>query len=66
MEKEEIQKIAMEIVKCELIIQKNDNSEEIKDSEEKIMRLFNSVKNFEDFFAIGVEVEKILSKKIKK
>ena len=52
MKKKEMKNLAVKIAKCERIIMKNEDPKAVKQAEEEIMRISNSVHSMEDKVAI--------------
>ena len=62
MKQKEIKNLARKIAKYERIVQTSDDEHLVRQAQEKIMELTNSVHSFEDMVAIDEAVMELLEK----
>ena len=64
MKKKELKNLAKKIADCEYIIQYSEDSYEISQAQNEVMRLCGGVHSFEDLDIIDTMVQELLAKKI--
>ena len=64
MKRKELKRLAEKIAKCELIIQKNEDSRLVRQAENDILELSGHVEGLDDMTAIDELVQEILEKNI--
>lgn len=62
MKKKELKNLAKKIAECERVIQTSQNSQEIHDAQNQIVKLSGSVKTFEDMMILDEMIQELLEK----